>query len=110
MTEQNLQVVDALDRSLAGSRTYEQIVADGAAIERLLQDSDFKRYQRLLSESYVALVDRTHLMDKDDFQMMVGAQMQHKMIMKLPAKLVDMAAQQVQNKRTLSEVRGQQGE
>ena len=105
MTEQNLQVVDALDRSLSGGRTYEQIVADGAAIERLLQDPDFKRYQRLLSEAYVALVDRTHLMDKDDFQMMVGAQLQHKMVMKLPAKLVDMAAQQVQQKRTLTEAR-----
>lgn len=104
-----------LEKQLAGAaasllasdwedQDYDRLVADGAAIDRLLSGSpksgDFARYQaRMASE--LALVMRKSLeADSEQARCTIqGAMLQQLRVMKLPADLVAKAARAVERRR-----------
>ena len=92
-------LLEVLEGSLRSSKDYKQIVEDGAAIERLQANSDFRRYQRLLAEAYLLLVERMRLADPATLPALQGALVNHHVIMRLPAKVLELAVKMVERER-----------
>jgi len=96
-------LLEVLERSLSRPKEYRDIVEDGGAMQRLQQSPDFKRYQRLMAETYLALVERLRLADPATLTALQGTLVEHHMLMKLPAKVLDVAATAVERHRQDSE-------
>lgn len=92
-------LLEVLESTLAAQKTYEEIVADGAAVERLQQNQDFKRFQRLMNEAYLALIERLRLADPATLPALQGALIQHANIIKLPSKILEAAVRMVEQNR-----------
>lgn len=99
LTTQETEFIDVLLDSLMVPKDYQTLVADGAAMERLLRFSEFKRYQKLMAEAMVLLVRRIESADEKDLPGLRGALRQHLMNMKLAEKVVDVAAKMVEEMR-----------
>lgn len=97
--EKDESLLDVLESALYTVKDYEQIVMDGRAIERLRLNDDFKRYQRLLAEAYLVLVERVRLGDPNTLPALQGALIQQNAMMKLPAKILDSAVKMVESQR-----------
>lgn len=97
--EKEESLLDVLESTLYTTKDYQQIVADGAAIERLRVNDDFKRYQRLMAEAYLVLIERIRLGDPTTLPALQGALIQHSAMMKLPSKILDSAIKMVESQR-----------
>lgn len=93
----------ALEDSIKGDKSAEDLIEDGAACERLLKNRDFARYQKLLIDSYVQLVKRMLLAQRDDLITLQGAMIQHDLISRMPEKVVNIAARIAEERREKTE-------
>ena len=92
-------MLHVLEKAFYEPRTYDEIVSDGAAMERLLKSDDFKRYQKILMEAYLVLVKRIGLTQREDLPSIQGALSQHDVILGIPEKVLRKATQVVDQKR-----------
>lgn len=93
-----------LDKAVKGDKTYEELVNDGAAMERLLNNPDFKVYQRLMSELLAQNVLRMRLVAKEDLPTMQGIFLHHDAVSKLPVRTYELASRMVNSRREEQEV------
>ena len=96
MTE---NLIDTLEATLRAPKEYADLVADGVAMERLQQNTDFRRYQRLLAEAYLKLIERLRLAESANLPALQGALIAYHAIMNLPAKTLETAARLVERNR-----------
>jgi hypothetical protein len=92
-------LVDLLEKSFSETKSYEKLVMDGAAMERLMKNDDFKIWHRLLAEAYLMLVKRNSRAEVAQLATMQGALIQHEIIMSLPEKVSRVAEEQVLKRR-----------
>jgi len=103
-------LVDVLRKSFEEPKTYEDLVQDGVCMERLMKMPEFKHYQKLLLESFIALVRRMRLVDKESLPEIQGAMIQHDLIIGLPQKVLDVASRAVRQNREETETQPEEGE
>lgn len=93
-------IESALQRTLESTKTYQDLVDDGVQMERLFQSEQFKRYQKLLAEAFVQLAIRISYAPTQDLPVMQGALIQHRIIMNLPDKILGIATNLVEQRRS----------
>ena len=102
--EKNGLLLDIALRTIRTDKTYEELVQDGAAMERLLNNKDFQRYQKLLAEHFIQLALRVRLVQVTELPVIQGAMAQMDLIMKMPEKVLEVASNQVAQQRERVEV------
>lgn len=103
-TKEDELIFDAFNKSLAGNKTYEELVQDAVAMERLQNVPEFEVLRKLLAEAYAMLVSRVSLANRDDLPVIQGALRQHELLMRLPQKVVETAQRIVAQRREEAQV------
>ena len=95
-----LQVLESVVKE---PKSYDEFVQDGASMQRLLKNTDFQAYQKLLMEAYLVLVKRMETSSTEDLPKIQGALVQHGILLRLPEKVLEHAAKAVESEREARE-------
>ena len=92
-------LLNVLESSIKEAKSYDEFVQDGASMQRLLENQDFKTYRKLLMEAYLVLVKRVESSSTEDLPKIQGALVQHGILLRLPEKMLEHAAKAVEAER-----------
>lgn len=97
------QMLLTIEKTRQEEKSYEEFVMQAHAMERLLTNPDFKRYQEVLRESFLLLVKQFQLASAEKLLFLQGALCQHDFVMDLPKRLVNEATHQIADRREAEE-------
>lgn len=92
-------LLSLLEKSIESAKSYDDIVQDGASMERLKANPDFEVYQKLIREHYLDLCSRIRLVNHEDLPRIQGIIAEAYTLMDLPNKVFLAASRAVADKR-----------